>query len=82
MAQRASVLLALRPNWNELVPLIEILANLRLECTQDLLRECLARVALAQRRAIIGEFREHSNGIAIAPAHNGHADQRTAGGPR
>src|ERR1017187_2511656 len=70
------------PDRNKLVPLVHILANLRLECTQDLLGQLPAGFAIAQRLAIIGELREHFHGEPGAPANDGYPDQRAARRPR
>ena len=70
------------PNGNELIPLINILSNLRLECTQDLPGQFPARLAIAQRLAVIGKFREHLHGVTVAPADNRHPNQCAARRPR
>src|ERR1039458_8927559 len=80
-APGGATLRVLWPDGNELIPLVYILSNLRLECTQDLPSQFPANLAIAQGLAVVGKFREHLHGVTGAPADNRHPDQRAARRP-
>src|SRR5689334_18245778 len=52
-----------RPHRNEMIPLIEVKPNGRLEGGHDALREFDARTAIAQGRAVVWNLRKNVRGV-------------------
>ena len=63
-------------------PLREMLPDGRLERTQDFLRQLDAGRAVADRRAVIGDFRQNVREITAATANNVSGNNRATGGAR
>src|SRR5213592_2806505 len=70
---------ALRPDRNEVIPLVEMLSDGSFKSTHDFLGQFVARLARAQSRAVIGYLREDVGGVALVRARQIHGQQDTAG---
>src|SRR5437867_3724877 len=63
---------ALRPDGNEMIPLVEMLANGRFKSTHDFLGQLVPRLTRAQRRAVVRYLREDVGGVAPVRARQIH----------
>src|SRR5205085_3647311 len=68
------------PDWNEVIPLIGVLANQRSERVHDLLGELGAALAGSKVAAIIVEFGQKARGVCSVFFDNAAADYRATGG--
>src|SRR6266550_9377244 len=59
---------ALRPDRNEVIPLVEMLSDGSFKSTHDILGQFVARLARAQSRAVIGYLREDVGGVTLVRA--------------
>ena len=59
-------LTAVRPDWDEVIPLVGVIANGFLEGADDFLGELLADFALAQGGAVVGDLWQDVSGVARA----------------
>ena len=60
-------------------PLIEMLADFRLERTHNFPRQLAAGFAAAQRAAVVGNLGQNVRGVAGAGADDGHSEKGAAG---
>ena len=69
--------LGLRPDGNEVIPLIEMLTDGRFKRTHDFLGELPAGATVAKRGAIVGNHRQNVSGITPVGARQIDREQHT-----
>src|SRR4051812_14488670 len=71
-----------RPDWNEVIPLVQMLADTWLKGTHDLLCESLTRGRVAQFSTIIFDGGKKFRSVAIRTAWHAAGQQHTPRGAR